>query len=428
MAATSLKAMAEDKANSDVKKKTTFQANPLRVNEKQGFNKRNYVDPEVEAQIESFAQSYIASVFVPAWVVWVGDDGEIIVLEGHLRRRGCLRAIERGADIPFVDCVQFKGTWSEAIQLMLLSQAGLKFKPLEFALGVLDLKNEGHDNAEIALMVRRTPARIEQLLLLATAHADVHELVRSGKVDAEAAIISIRDHRDNAAAALQGLHTEAQSQGKNRVTRSAVRGPSLPPKVMSSVIVSLESAVGRFSNQTRLKLAEFEGLTAEQLKGKTLEVDVESLLELIKAQGEILEVRAKRDAAAAARVAAGAQQHLDMDAQQHEEAVGGATDSQETGESNEPALAIDEPQLSPEELAALRVFGGTLTVQGVQVRALVATYTQKDAAKLTGLTVAEIRGLWTQTSDEAEIRAAHKHPQKVVAASSMSSDDYSVLQ
>lgn len=412
MAATSLKAMAEDATNKDVKKKTTFQANPLVVQEKKGFNKRNYADPEVEAQIESFAQSYASNVFVPSWIVWVAEDGSILVLEGHLRRRGCLRAIERGTAIPFVDLVPFKGTWSQAIQLMLLSQEGLKFKPLEFAMGVLDLKNEGHSNPEIAVMVKRTPARVEQLLLLANA-PEVHELVRSGKVEAEAAILAIREHGENAAAALQGMVTEVQENGGKKVTRSTMRGPSLPPKVMTTVVGSLETVVGRLSGDTRLKLAEYESLTPEQLKGKTIEIDVESLLELVKAQGEVAEVKAKRDAAAAAKKAADAQQQLEI-------GVGDEAQADIAAQTPEPA------KLSTEQLQALRVYGGALARDGAQVRAVVATYTQKDAARLVGIPLSQIRSMWVETGNPKEVDAAKAYPEQVLVATSLNGADFTV--
>lgn len=406
--AASLKALAEDKDNKDVKKKTIFQANPLVVQEKPGFNKRNYADPDTEQQIESFAQSYAAGTFVPAWVVWVNEDGSIIVLEGHLRRRGSYRAIQRGASIPFVDMVPFTGTWAEAIQLMLLSQEGLKFKPLEFALGILDLKAEGLTNPEIALSVKRTPARVEQLLLLASAGEDLHELVRSGKVEAEAAIIAIRDHRENAAAFLTGKLKEVKDQGGKKVTRSALKGPSLPPKVLTTVIGSLESVVGRLSGDTRIKLAEYESHTPEQLKGKTIEIDVESLLELLKAQGQVNDVKAKRDAAAATQKAAESQQQLDM---------------------GEGEVAPAEPaQLSEEQLSALRVYGGALERDGTKVRAVVATYTQKDAARLLGVPLSVVRAAWVETTNAKEVTAAKSYPEKVLVASSLNGADFKVVQ
>lgn len=422
MVATSLKAMAEDKTNENVKKKTIFQASPLVVQEKKGFNKRDYASEKVEAQIESFAQSYQNKVFVPAWVVWVEEDGTILVLEGHLRRRGCLRAIKRGTAIPFVDLVPFQGTWSEAIQLMLLSQEGLKFEVLEFAMGVLDLKNEGHTNQAIAPMVKRTPARVEQLLKLATASPEIHEMVRSGKVEAEAAILAIREHGENAAAALQGMVTEVEEQGGKKVNRGTMRGPSLPPKVLSAVIGSLESVVGRLDGSTRLKLAEYESLPPDQLKGKTIEIDVESLLELVKAQGEVIDVKAKRDAAAQAKKSADAQQDLLVDGDAGPEVTGVAQEEPVVVASQEAAV-----ELSPEQYAALRVYGGVTQREGVQVRTVVATFTQKDAAKLVGVPLSQVRSFWTTTTDPVEIEVAKSHPEKVLIASSINGADFKLL-
>jgi len=414
--AASLKAMAEDKANPYVKKTTQFQADPKVVQERPGFNKRDYSAPDVVSQIEGFARSYENKVFVPAWVVWVNQDGTILVLEGHLRRRGVLLAIQRGASIPFVDCVQFRGTWAEAIRLMLLSQEGLKFKPLEYALGVLDYKNEGLSNAEIANEIGRTPARVEQLLLLATSGDEIHELVRNGQVEADTAIIALRTHKENALSVLTGTLQEVKEQGGKKVTRKSLSGPSLPPKVLTSVMGSLQSAIGALDQATRVKLAEWELLPAEQLKGKKIEVDAESLLALIKAQQEIDELRQKREEAAAAKATASAQQPLSIEPPE--------SDSEFSGDAPVELASVDAPAFTNEEVASMKVFAGVTMRSGVHVRTIVATYTQRDAAKLAGVPLGEMRTRWSMTGNPAEVTAAKAHPGVVLVASSLSSADF----
>lgn len=417
--AASLKAMAEDKSNPHVKKTTQFQADPTVVQERPGFNKRDYSAPDVVSQIEGFARSYEQKIFVPAWVVWVGDDGEIIVLEGHLRRRGALLAIERGASVPFVDCVQFRGTWAEAIRLMLLSQEGLKFKPLEYALGVLDLKNEGLSNADIATQIGRTAARVEQYLLLASAGDEIHELVRNGQVEADTAIIALRTHKENALAVLTGTLEEVKGQGGTKVTRKALSGPSLPPKVLTSVMGSLQSAISALDQATRVKLAEWESLPAEQLKGKKIEVDAESLLALLKAQQEIDEVRQKREEAAAAKVAASAQQQLSIDTPDSEPQSSGEAPAQPASADAPPARVFTDG-----EVERMKVFAGATFRNGAQVRTIVATYTQRDAAKLAGVPLGEMRTTWSMTGNPVEVAAAKAHPEVVLVASSLSGADF----
>ncbi|AYK20415.1 hypothetical protein [Aeromonas veronii] len=83
-------------------------------------------------------------------------------------------------------------------------------------MGYLRLNRMGHSNAKIAEVMRKTPARVEQMLLLATANHDVHELVRAGTVTADAAIEAIREHRENAGPFLLGKLEEAKGRARPR--------------------------------------------------------------------------------------------------------------------------------------------------------------------------------------------------------------------
>ncbi len=106
-AKTSLKAMAADPSDSQVKKTDLWKVDPRRLTEIDGFNLRDYDDPDVIAQIEAFADAYANGRYVPPLIVWVDDQGNISPVEGHLRRRGAMLCIERGHDLPFVECVNF---------------------------------------------------------------------------------------------------------------------------------------------------------------------------------------------------------------------------------------------------------------------------------------------------------------------------------
>ena len=115
MSGKSLKAMAADKDNNAVKKTDLWKVDPRVLIEVEGFNLRDYDDPEVIAQIEAFADAYAAGRYVPPLIVWTDDEGRISPVEGHLRRRGAMLAIERGHDLPYLECVSFKGIDAERI-------------------------------------------------------------------------------------------------------------------------------------------------------------------------------------------------------------------------------------------------------------------------------------------------------------------------
>ncbi len=332
----SLKSLAEDKSVEGVNKTTYFKVDPSLLREEEGFNLRDYDDPEVIEHIEGFADSYTHGRYVPPLVVRTDSEGNILVIEGHCRRRGALLAISRGAELVSVDTVPFKGNDVERVEVMLRSAEGLKLKPLAVALGYLRLNRMGHSNGEIATRMRKTASHVEQMLLLANADHDVHKLVREGKVAAYAAIEAIREHREKAGEFLLGKLEEATGRGKTAVTRGAVKGWTPPRKIVTSVIGSVETVVTKLDKGTRRMLAEFEGLEPAQLEGKKIEVDAASFLELVKAHGAVTEAKAAKDNADAAAVAAASQQHLDMEGEGAGEASQEASPEADTNAAPAP--------------------------------------------------------------------------------------------
>lgn len=294
----SLKAQAENHVEG-IKKKTSFQVDPRILQEEEGFNLRDYNDPDVIAHIEGFAQSYLDGKYVPPLVVRVRDDGSIVPVEGHCRRRGALLAIKRGAPLPFVDCEEFKGGDAQRTGVMLRSAEGLKLKPLGIAMGYLRLQRMGMSNAEIAQDQNKTPARVEQMLLLANANSDVHKLVREGKVAAEAAIEALRAHGEKAGEFLMGKFKEATERGEKKVTRSTLKDWVPAPKVVTGLMGSVQTVVSALDKGTLTMLAKYETMPVEQLKaelgGKKVEIDAAALLELIKANGAVADAKKAKD-------------------------------------------------------------------------------------------------------------------------------------
>ena len=302
-AKTSLKAMAADPSDSQVKKTDLWKVDPRRLIEVEGFNLRDYDDPDVIAQIEAFADAYTNGRYVPPLIVWVDDKGHISPVEGHLRRRGALLSIQRGSDLPFVECVNFKGSDAERIEVMLRSADGLQLKPLNTAIGYLRLHRKGYSNAEIATKMGRTVARVEQLLLLANANSDVHALVKEGRVSADGAIEAVRVHGEDAGEYLLSI---LESGGK--ATRQAVRGAGIPAKVAGSVTGAFG---GLFGKRSRV----LEGLARWEKggmpKGQKIEVDAETLFALKEAHDALASMKEKRASREAERAAKASQQHLD---------------------------------------------------------------------------------------------------------------------
>lgn len=301
---TSLKALAADKSVEGVKKTDIFRVDPRLLYEEEDFNLRSYDDPDVVAHIEGFARSYAAGAYVPPLIVHV-IDGKVNVIEGHCRRRGALLAIERGNDIPFVDCISFRGSDSERVEVMLRSAEGLQLKPLEVSFGYLRLTRMGNSNSMIAQKVNKTVAHVEQMLLLATANSDVHQLVRAGAVSAATAIEAVRAHREKA-----GEFLKSKLNRGEKVSRSSIAGWTPPRKVVSSLWTSVEDVVKGLDKKTRTQIAEFEAMDPDAVKGKTIEVDAVAMLELVKAHQSGVSAKEAKESRESAKQAAKAQMEI----------------------------------------------------------------------------------------------------------------------
>jgi ParB family transcriptional regulator, chromosome partitioning protein len=305
----SLKSMAANTALGGVKKTDLFKVDPRLLKEEPGFNLRDYDDPDVQAHIEGFATSYLEGRYVPPILVrTVGDD--IVPIEGHCRRLGALLAIERGAEGLMISATEFKGSDAERVTVMLRSADGLPLKVLEQATGCLRLIRMGFTNAQVAKEAGRTTARVEQLLILATANMDVQLLVKSGKVAADAAIEAVRMYREKAGEHLQALLGMAEQDGKHKVTKGILRPRALPPKVVTQVVTSVETLIAGFDRSTRRQLAELEKLDPEQLTGRKVEVEATAVLALLQAGHQVADVRERRASAKASAAAATSQQEL----------------------------------------------------------------------------------------------------------------------
>lgn len=291
----SLKMMAENQGIEGVKKNTIFKVDPRLIAEEENFNLRNYSDPEVIAHIEAFADSYSQGNFVPPLVVRVTDDGQIYPVEGHCRRRGVMLAIQRGADIPFVDCIQYRGNDAERVELMLRSAEGLRLKPLEMGLGFLRLIRMGHDSKSIVSKMsgKITANRVEQLVKLAEANHDVHQLVRQGDVSADVAIEAVREHGEKAGPFLIQQLAKAQAAGRKAVTKAVIDGPKIPPRVVTSYVSSTRDAFNAMSAQTRNKLAELMTMDESLLESKTVGVDATVMVKLLRAYLDVEEANNK---------------------------------------------------------------------------------------------------------------------------------------
>ena len=222
-----LKDMAASKDVAGVKKTDLYKVDPRLIKEEDGFNIRQYDTEEVAAHIESLTEAMLNGAYIPPIVVRPDGTGNIFLIDGHCRHKAALKAIERGAEGLMLTAVNFRGSDTERIELMLRSGEGLKFTPLEVAKGYLRLKRMNISTAEIAKRMGKSVSHIEQYLTLATSNHDVQQMVEKGEVSATVAIQVVRKEGENAGEKLKQAKTES---GGKKVTAKVVKLKKPKPK------------------------------------------------------------------------------------------------------------------------------------------------------------------------------------------------------
>ncbi len=271
-----------------------YQIDPLRIEEEEGFNLRHYDDPKVAAHIEAFCESYLQGHYVPPMVVRALEDGRIVVIEGHCRRRGLRMAIARGGRIPLVSVIPFRGNDAQRVELMLRSAQGMKLETLDIARGYLRLRNMGISTAEIAASQSKNAARVEQLLLLAQADPQVQALVRGNHVSPDAAIEALLAHGDVAADVLSKKLDEARQEGRARLTKTAPRKTRPSRKTVEKVFAGVEAAMTHLSPELRKRAAALQKLPEDERATRMVEVSAQMLVDLAQAGKEIERMKARQ--------------------------------------------------------------------------------------------------------------------------------------
>ncbi|MBU6418637.1 MAG: hypothetical protein KGQ79_02790 [Proteobacteria bacterium] len=289
-----LKSFTAEAQAQDNRKLYLYQIDPLLVEEEDGFNLRYYDDPKVIAHIEAFCESFMEERYVPPMVVRALDDGRIVVIEGHCRRRGLRMAIARGARIPLVSVIPFRGNDAERVEVMLRSAQGLKLETLDVARGYQRLREMGFSAADIAASQSKSVARVQQMLLLAQADPQVQALVRGNHVSPDAAIEALIEHGDVAAEALSRKLDEARQEGRLRLTKAAPRVPRPSRKTVEKVFAGVEAAVTHLPADLPKQARALLKLSEDERAARKMEVSAQMLIGLAQAAKEIERMKARQ--------------------------------------------------------------------------------------------------------------------------------------
>lgn len=294
----SFKSLAANSEQTGVKKTDLYKIPPEKILEESGFNERDYDDPDVKSQIEAFANAYANGQYVPPVIVRVDQaTGDVLLVDGHQRRRGALLAIERGAAISHLECLAFRGNDADRVLCMLNSSEGLKLKPVGIARGYLRLLRMGLDVDEIAKSVSKTITHVDSMLVLAEANRKIQDMVNQGLVSATTAIELIKKHGDGAEAELQAQFDKAKSIGKTKVTSAVVKEWAPSRKQSIALYQGAQKLVGSLkSNPETAEIFEKIGkINESDLDGKKIQVDAGFLLDLMGVISKLEEVQGKKE-------------------------------------------------------------------------------------------------------------------------------------
>lgn len=223
-----------------------YSLDPRILVEREGFNVRDYNDPDVIAHIEEFADAYAKGHYVPPITVKV-VDGKPEIREGHCRTRGALLAIERGHDVKRVRVDEFKGDEFAETALLLTSADSLPLKALERVTVLKRMVNQGHTETEVAEAIGKTPEHVRQMLMMDQMPLELKRMVNAGQISPTYALELFKEHGTAAVEVAQAGLEKAASNGKSKVTRKTVTGRRrLSPKVMNTLRDHMGKMADRF--------------------------------------------------------------------------------------------------------------------------------------------------------------------------------------
>lgn len=199
-----------------------------------GFNVRTERE-ELREHIAGIAAALSAGERVQDLEVWINPQGKPELVDGHCTYNGYQLYAQTAKDFDgWVSAKEFRGTEAQKKARIGKSNRQLPLLPIELGKLYLSLRDEhGMTRQEIAIEMGRSPAHVDQMLLLASAPEQVKEAVESGKISATEAVKLARDHRQDSAAELERREELAKEQGRERITTKVApaKKPASRPRI-----------------------------------------------------------------------------------------------------------------------------------------------------------------------------------------------------
>lgn len=274
----SLDAMNRNKQG-NVKKGNQFYVHPADLVEEDGFNPRDYDQPDTVAHIDALAAAYMRGDYVPPIIVQVVDS-RVVVRDGHCRRRAMLKAIEQGADLGQQPVMGFAGDADEADLLVLTTQSGKKLTAVELGVMFSRMRNRGKSESEIAERVGCSPTHVKNILEVHSMPIEIKDLITAGRVSYSLALETFQELGTKAVEVLeQGVEEVLVASGgaKTKLTRKRLDqvGSAKPkPKPVGKKVVT------RMVTQVRALGSRIDAAQVSEDGSATLKLTAEELAAL----------------------------------------------------------------------------------------------------------------------------------------------------
>lgn len=229
----SLKVAAEDKNNPTVSKVTAFAVDPRALEVEEGFNARP-LNPD---HVNEMALAQRNGAVFPPLEVRV-EDGHIFIVDGHHRHAASMQNIAAGFDIKSLDVRHFRGNDADRVAHMITSASGLPLTPLQLGVQYRKLIGYGWTEPQIANRRGKSLQHVKDMIQLAEANSDVHQLVNAGQISGTAALKAVKQHGSKAGAVIQEGLEQARAEGKEKVTPKALARTSSPRKPADKFVIA----------------------------------------------------------------------------------------------------------------------------------------------------------------------------------------------
>ena len=195
---------------------------PSRIKIKDGLNARDLTTPEARAHIDYLKASIKESGFMaskPLEIFLEGD--EVFVSDGHCRLTAVHELEAEGFPITTVPCIP-EGKGVNDVDRFLrqnTSNSGLRLTMVEEGYNVKRAINLGLTATEVAKRLGKSQSFIAQLLEFQAAPAEVHAMVKDGKVSSTFAAETMRERPQDGKEILKAAIAKAQEEGKDKATK-----------------------------------------------------------------------------------------------------------------------------------------------------------------------------------------------------------------